>query len=105
MERIGGFIFGSLCPYGICLAALYFPALFALKDWLGGFRPIWLFALVCVVMGVIPTAVIMLFVGGSLRSLYSSDALFLYAGWAALGLVLGIGFPCIYRETRSNNDS
>lgn len=97
-EHVGGSMFGSLCPYGVCLAALYFPALVALRTRLNGIRPLWAFPLVAVPLGIIPVTVLIFFLGGNFHSFFSAETALLYIGLTVTGSILGFGFPFIYED-------
>ena len=89
-------LFWSAAAFGIALPALYLPLLHAIRRLIQGVEPAWPFPLTAVAIGVIPVALIAFVNGGDLRSLWSQEAFLFYTLFAAIGLVLGIGFTVIY---------
>lgn len=90
----------SLLAFAVAFFVLYLPALFGMRRWLRGVRPLWPFPLVAVLLGVVPTALILLYWGGGIRALLSSEACLFYCMFAAAGVVVGFGFAFIYRHHR-----
>lgn len=94
-------LFWSLLAFAIVFFVLYLPALFGLRWWLRGVRPLWPFPLLAVLLGIVPTALIVFWWGGGFRSLLSHTAYLFYAMYAAVGVVVGVGFALIYRHDRA----
>lgn len=82
----------SLIAFGLCYWLLYLPVLRVLRRWLPGPRWVWVFPVVAMLLGILPTALIARFHGGSLRALLTPEALLFYILFAVVGLVVGIGF-------------
>lgn len=94
-------LFWSLLAFAVVFFVLYLPALFVMRRWLRGVRPLWPFPLLAVLLGVVPTAVIVLFFGGGVRSLASPEASLFCAMFGAVGIVVGFGYAFIYRHDRA----
>jgi hypothetical protein len=88
----------SLLAFVIAFCVLYLPALFGLRWWLRGVRPLWPFPLLAVLLGIVPTALIVFLWSGGLRSLLSPESSLFYAMFATVGVVVGVGFALIYRH-------
>ena len=88
----------SLIALAVAFYVVYLPALLALRRLLHGVHPAWPFPALAVLLGVLPTAMILFFWGGTLRSLLSSEATLFFAMFATVGLVIGIGFARIYHN-------
>ena len=82
----------------LAFIALYLPAFDGLRRLLGGVRPAWPFPLAAIVLGVAPTAFVLLYWGGGLHSLVSSEASLFYAMFSVAGLLLGVGYVHIHRH-------
>ena len=91
----------SLMAFALAFLALYLPALFVMRRWLRGVRPRWPFALLAVLLGVVPTALICFLWGGGVRSLVSAEASLFYCMFATVGVVAGYGFAFIYRHNHT----
>jgi hypothetical protein len=91
-------LFSSLLAFAVAFFVLYLPALFAMRRWLRGVRPLWPFPFLAVLLGVVPTAVILFLSGGGVRSLASPEASLFYSMFGAVGIVVGFGYAFIYRH-------
>jgi hypothetical protein len=91
-------LFWSLLAFAISFFALYLPVLLGVRWFLRGVRPLWPFPLVAVLLGVVPTVLILFFWGGGIRSLLSPEASLFYSMFAAVGVIVGFGFGFIYRH-------
>ena len=89
-------LFWSAAAFGIALPVLYLPVLHAIRRTLDGVEPAWPFPVIAIAIGVFPVALIAFLNGGDLRSLWSQEAFLFYAMFAAIGLVVGIGFTVIH---------
>ena len=87
---LGAVVFYSLIAFALCYGLVYLPVLRGLRRLTSA--PGWLFPLVAVLLGVVPTALIARFLGGSLRALLTPEALLFYLLFAVVGLVVGFGF-------------
>jgi len=94
-------LFSSLLAFAVTFLVLYLPALFAMRRWLRGVRPLWPFPLLAVLLGVVPTVLIVVFWGGGVRSLASPEASLFYSMFGAVGVVVGFGYTFIYRHERA----
>jgi hypothetical protein len=94
-------LFWSLLAFAVAFFALYLPALFGMRRWLRGVRPLWPFPLLAVLLGVVPTVLILSCWGGGIRSLLSPEASLFYSMFAAVGVVVGFGFAFIFRHDRA----
>jgi hypothetical protein len=88
----------SLAAFAVAFFVVYLPALFALRVVLRGVHPAWLFPLVATLLGVFPTAAILFYWGGTLRSLWSPEASLFYAMFSLVGIVVGLGYVRIHRR-------
>jgi hypothetical protein len=88
----------SAVAFGASFVVLYIPALHAVRRVLGGVSPRWPFPVLAGALGVVPTATIAYFNGGNLRSLLSQEAFLFYIMFAAVGLVVGVGFAVVHRN-------
>jgi hypothetical protein len=88
----------SFVAFALAFFVLYLPALFALRRLLQGVRFLWPFPLLAVLLGVVPTSLILFYWGGGLRALLSPEASLFYAMFAVVGVVVGFGFARIYRH-------
>lgn len=93
-------LFWSLLVFAVSFLVLYLPALSAMRRWLRGVRPLWPFPLLAVLLGVAPTALILVLLGGGIRSLASPEASLFYSMFGAVGIVVGSGYALIYRGDR-----
>jgi len=88
----------SLLAFAVAFYLVYLPALLVLRRLLRGVHPAWPFPVLAILLGVLPTAMILFFWGGTLRSLLSSEATLFFAMFATVGLMVGIGFARMYRN-------
>jgi hypothetical protein len=91
-------LFWSLLAFALAFFALYLPALFGVRRFLRGVRPLWPFPFVAVLLGIVPTALIFFFWGGGIRSLLSPEAFLFHSMFVTVGVVVGFGFAFIYRH-------
>lgn len=91
-------LFWSLLAFAVAFFVLYLPALFVMRRLLRGVRPLWPFPVLSVLLGVVPTAAIVFFSGGGVRSLVSPEAYLFYSMFGAAGIVVGFGYAFIYRH-------
>ena len=94
-------LFWSLLAFAVSFLVLYLPALFAMRQLLRGVRPLWPFPLLAVLLGVAPTVLILVILGGGGRSLASPEASLFYSMFGAVGVVVGFGYAFIYRDDRA----
>jgi hypothetical protein len=94
-------LFWSLAAFAPAFFAVYLPALLGMRRLLRGVRPLWPFPLVAVLLGVIPTALIVFVWGGGVRALLSPEASLFHSMFAAAGVVAGCGFALSYRSDRA----
>lgn len=92
-------LFWSVLTFGVLFFALYIPVLRGIKRMLRGVRPLWPFPLAAGGLGVVPTALIAFLNGGDARSMLGAEALLFYMMFAAAGLVAGVGFAVVNRDT------
>ena len=90
--------FFSLVAFAVTFYLVYLPVLLALRRLLHGLHPAWPFPVLAILLGVLPTAMILSLWGGTLRSLLSAEATLFLAMFAAVGLTLGIGFVLVHRN-------
>ncbi|MFT4539373.1 MAG: hypothetical protein ACI835_001820 [Planctomycetota bacterium] len=88
----------SFAATAVALVALYLPALAGLKRLMHGVRPMWAFPLLAMLLGVVPTAMVLLYWGGGLGSLISPEASLFYSMFAAVGIVTGLGYALAYGQ-------
>ena len=91
-------LFWSAVAFGISFVVLYVPALHAVRRVLGGVTPRWPFPVIAGALGVVPTYTVAFFNGGDLRSLISQEAFLFYIMFAAVGLVVGVGYAVVHRN-------
>jgi hypothetical protein len=94
-------LLGSLVAFTVVFFALYLPVLLGVRRLLRGVRPLWPFPVLAVLLGLVPTALILLYWGGGTSSLFSPEACLFYAMFAAIGVAVGLGFAFIYRHDRA----
>jgi hypothetical protein len=85
-------VVSSLVACSLCYWLLYLPVLRTVRRWLPHPRWVWVFPLIAMLLGVLPTALVARYWGGSLRSLLTPEALLFYILFAVVGLVVGFGF-------------
>ena len=85
-------VINSLVAFGLCYWLLYLPVLRAMRRRLPEARWFWVFPVTAMLLGIVPTALLARFWGGSLRALLTPEALLFYILFAAVGLVVGLGF-------------
>jgi len=93
-------IIASLVAFALCFWLVYLPALRAARRVLGK-RPAFVFPVIAMLLGIIPTALIARVWGGSYASLYTPEAVLFSIMFAAVGLVVGIGFARLPENTTS----
>lgn len=86
----------SFIAFAVAFCVVYLPSLLALRRLLHGVRPVWPFPVVAALLGVLPTALVLFYWGGTLRSLLSPEASLFYSMFGAVGIIVGIGFTRIY---------
>jgi H+/Cl- antiporter ClcA len=91
-------VVSSLVAFGLCYWLLYLPVLRAVRHWLPRPRWVWVFPLLAMLLGVLPTALVARYWGGSLRAMLSPEALLFYILFAVVGLVVGLGFTRLDRQ-------
>jgi len=91
-------LFWSALAFGALFLVLYVPVLHGIRRMLHGVRPVWPFPLAGGALGVIPTALIAFLNGGGVRSLLSDEAGLFYLMFAAIGIVVGVGFAVVHRN-------
>jgi hypothetical protein len=91
-------IVSSLLAYGLAFLLIYLPLLAKLRRLLGGVHPAWSFPVMAMLLGILPTALIALFWGGSLHALFQSESLLFIAMFAGAGVTLGLGYVRIHRK-------
>lgn len=89
-------LFWSLAAFTLSFLLIYLPALFTLRRLLHGVRPIWPFPILAIVLGIFPTALIFFMWGGGIRSLISPEASLFHCMFAAIGLIVGLGYTRIH---------
>ena len=85
-------VVSSLVAFGLCYWLLYLPVLRAVRHWLSRPRWVWVFPLIAMLLGILPTALVARYWGGSLRAVLTPEALLFYILFAVVGLVVGFGF-------------
>src|SRR6478672_5752250 len=83
----GAVLFSSLIAFVLCYWLLYLPVLRLFRRSLGPRAPAWAFGLVACAIGLVPTALIARFYGGSWRALATPEASLFFIMFAAVGLV------------------
>jgi len=91
-------LFWSILCYALSYVVLYLPLLRAVHRGLGGVRPWWPFPLLAVIAGAVPTALIAFFNGGGMRGLFGAEAVLFHVMFAAVGIVLGVGYVLVHRS-------
>lgn len=97
-DELRALLFWSALSFVFASIAFYLPALYLLRNLLGGTRPAWPFAGVAVVAGIVPFLLLNATWGDkSWQNLLSVEALLFYSMFAAVGIVVGFGFSRLYR--------
>ncbi|HEY9420355.1 MAG TPA: hypothetical protein VIW92_02990 [Thermoanaerobaculia bacterium] len=82
----------SAIAMAIVVPVVYWPTLTTLAHLLKGYRPFLAFPLAAVALGIVPTAFILLMLGGRPRDLASPEASLFYCMFGVVGIVLGLAF-------------
>ena len=90
--------FWSLLAFALAFFIVYLPVLFGVRRRLRGVRPLWPFPLIATLLGIVPTAAILFFWGGSFRTLISAEASLFYVMFAVVGIIVGCAFARIYKH-------
>ncbi len=85
----------SLVAFTPLFFLLYLPALWKVRRLLYGVAPMWPFPVAGMLLGFIPTTLIVLTWSGTIYSLFSLEALLFYAMFAVIGCITGLGFAYI----------
>jgi hypothetical protein len=96
---LAGFI-TSLFAFALCFWLVYLPALRVARRVLRK-PPALVFSVIAMLIGIVPTALIAHVWGGSGESLFTPEALLFYIMFAAVGLVVGVGFAHLPESTAS----
>jgi len=83
----------TIVVFAVCYLLIYLPVLGGVRKLLPEPRARWVFPLVAVLIGLVPTAAIARFYGGSFRALMTPESLMFGIMFIAIGLVVGAGFP------------
>jgi hypothetical protein len=94
-------VFSSLIAFALCYWVLYLPILRLVRFVLRHPRWNWVFPIVGMLIGVVPTALIARFWGGSFRPLLTPEAGLFLILFVAVGLVVGYGFTRLAHRTRA----
>ncbi len=89
---LGAVLFWSLLAFLLALTIVYTPVMFGLRRWLRGYCPMIVFPLTAALVGVFPTAFIILVWGGDFSGFFSPEAGLFYILFGTVGVVLGVGF-------------
>jgi hypothetical protein len=93
-------LYSAALPSLVAIVVVDLPVLLVLRRAVGGRPATALFALAAALLGIVPTSIVVLYHGGSLRQLASPEArLFLYM-FSAMGMVFGAGFARIVETPR-----
>ena len=92
--------FSSLIAFALCYWLLYLPILRLVRYVLRHPRWDWVFPIVGMLIGVVPTALIARFRGGSFRALLTPEAGLFLILFVVVGLVVGYGFTRLASRTR-----
>ena len=98
----GAVLLSSLIAFALCYGLLYLPVLRLVRRGLGSKAPAWVFALVACAIGLVPTALIARFYSGSWKGLATPEAGLFFILFAVVGLVVGLGFPFLRSERRTD---
>ena len=88
----------SAVGFVLAFLIIYLPALFSLRRVLGGVRPAWPFPLLAALLGIAPTAFVLFYWGGDLRSLISHEASLFYVMFSVVGIIIGLGYVRIHHQ-------
>jgi hypothetical protein len=94
--------FWSLVAFAVCYWLLYLPVLKLSRRLLPRWAPGWVYAVIATLLGIVPTALIARFLGGSFRALLTPEAFLYLILFGVLGLVIGIGFTRLDESKASN---
>jgi hypothetical protein len=90
--------FSSFIAFSLCYWLVYLPVLRLMRLLLSGSRPTWLFVVAAILLGVLPTALIARFFGGSFRAIFTPEAALFLILFTAVGLVVGFGYTRLLRR-------
>lgn len=85
----------------IVVPYVYWPILSLTHLLLNGFRPVWVFPVVGMVLGIVPSALFLFRWGGRMIDFYSSEMVLMHGLFAVAGCVLGLAFA-VFRASRLN---
>ncbi len=91
-------VLSSLVAFAVCYWLLYLPVLRAVRRWFPDPQWAWVFPFVAILLGLLPTALVARFWGGSLRALLTPEALLFLILFGVVGLVIGLGFTRLNSE-------
>ena len=95
-QSIGGdlaaVLFWSFFAFLVAFPVAYLPILIVIRRFLGGYQPVLVFPMVAALIGVVPTAIIVMRFGGGIRGLFSPEASLFLIAFAVMGIVVGFGF-------------
>lgn len=82
----------SAVALGVTAPTIYWPAMRVVRRLRGGYRPIALFVITAIAIGIVPTALILWFWSGRLSDILSAEARIFYVMFSIVGVVVGIGY-------------
>jgi hypothetical protein len=89
---LGAVAFGSFVAFALCYWLVYLPVLRTVRRLLPPAAGHWVYPAVAILLGLLPTAMIARFQGGSLRALVTPEGLLFLILFTAVGIVVGLGF-------------
>lgn len=92
--------FWSLMALVVAVPLAYIPVLHQVRRVTGAYRPLWPFPLAAILLGVVPTGLILLRFGVGLRALGSPEAVLFYLMFSVVGSIIGTGYAWPRRRAR-----
>ncbi|MBM4183255.1 MAG: hypothetical protein FJ207_03410 [Gemmatimonadetes bacterium] len=89
---LGAVVFSSLIVFWICYWLVYLPVLRLARRAAPRAWASWMYPVLGVLLGALPTAAIARYWSGSFRGLLTPEALLFFILFTAVGLVVGVGF-------------
>jgi hypothetical protein len=86
--------FWSAAAFCVAIPTVYIPTMALLRALLGGYKPLLWFPLAAVLLGIIPTILILFLWGGgvSASSLFTAEATLFYVMFITVGIIFGLGY-------------
>ena len=95
----GAVMAASAAALLVAVPSVYWPALNYIHRILKGYRPIVLFPIAAALLGIVPTAMIIIYWGGGRAALVSPEANLFYILFGVVGVVVGTAYAAFRNPT------